>query len=83
MKSFPGTTSKELAHYVAPHLSKRCWNQSELQQQSVLQNIMKILHQCKEHGVKEIVFSSVVVAGNINAEVLNHFNFLMTNVPII
>ena len=69
LKSFPGVTSKELAHYVVPTLKEESFHtaliyvgtndifrdQSELQQQSVLQNIMKIAHQCKDHGVKEII----------------------------
>ena len=65
LKSFPGATSKELAHYVLPTLKEGSFNtvlihvgindilryQSELHQQLVLQNIMRTAHQCKEHGV--------------------------------
>ena len=68
LKSFPGAASKELAHYVVPTLKEESFHtamihvgindisrdQSELQQHLVLQNIMKISHQCKDHGVKEI-----------------------------
>ena len=49
-------------------------DQSELQQQLVLQNITRIAHQCKEHGVQEIILSSVVGTGRVNADVLIHFN---------
>ena len=66
LKSFPGATSKELAHYVVPTLKEESFHtalihvgindilrdQNELQQQLVLQNIMRIAHQCKEHEVK-------------------------------
>ena len=54
-------------------------DQSELQQQLVLQNIMRIAHQCKEHGVKEIILSSVVATGRVNADVLIHFNESLKN----
>ena len=59
LKSFPGATSKELAHYVAPSLKEKSSHtvlihvgindilrgQSEQKLQLVLQNIMKIAHQ--------------------------------------
>ena len=48
--------------------------QSELKQQLVLQNIMKIAHQCRDHGVKEIILSSVLDTGRVNANVLILFN---------
>ena len=51
----------------------------ELQQQLVLQNIMKIAHHCNEHGVKEIVLSSVVATGRANADVLIHYTESMKN----
>ena len=84
MKSFPGASSNELAHYVVPNLKKESLHtalihvgindilrdQSELQQQLVLQNIMKIAHQCKDHGVKKIILSSVIATGRANADVL-------------
>ena len=93
LKSFPGATSKELAHYTVPTLKEGSFNtalihvgindilrdQSELQQQLVLQNIMRIAHQCKEHGVKEIILSSVVATGRVNADVLIHFNEPLKN----
>ena len=53
--------------------------QSELQQQLVLQNIMKIAYQCKEHGVKEIILFSVVATGRVSADVLIHFNESLKN----
>lgn len=60
LKSFPSATSKELAHYVAPTLKEESFHKvlihvvindilrdkSKLQQQLVLQNIMKFAHQC-------------------------------------
>ena len=60
LKSFPGATSKELAHYVAPTLKEKSSHpalihvgindilrgQSELKPQVVLQNIMKIAQPC-------------------------------------
>ena len=49
-------------------------DQSELEQRLVLQNIIKIAHQCKDHGVKEIILSSVVATGRVIADVLIHFN---------
>ena len=58
LKDFPGATSKESAHYVVPTLKEESFHtalihagindilrdKSELQQQSVLQNIMNIPH---------------------------------------
>ena len=40
---------------------------------------MRIAHQCKEHGVKEIILSSVVATGRVNADVLIHFNESLKN----
>ena len=71
LKHFPGATSKELAHHVVPTLKEKSFHtalihvgindilrdQSELQQQLVLQNIMKIAHQCINHGVQEIIIN--------------------------
>ena len=54
-------------------------DRSELRQQLVLQNIMRIAHQCKDHGVKEIILSSVVATGRVNVDVLIHFNELLKN----
>ena len=45
----------------------------------ILQNIMKIAHQCKDYGVKEIILSSVVATGRVNADVLIHFNESLKN----
>ena len=88
LKSFPGATSKELADYVVPNLKEESFHtalihvgindilrdQSELKQQLVLQNIMKIAHQSKDHGFKEIILSSVVATGRVNADdiLMNH-----------
>ena len=86
-------TSKELAHYVMPTLKEESFHtalihvwindilrdQSELKRQLVLQNIMKIAHQCKDHGVKEIILSSVVATGRVNADVIIHFNESLKN----
>ena len=40
---------------------------------------MKIAHQCKDYGVKEIILSSVVATGRVNADVLIHFNESLKN----
>ena len=40
---------------------------------------MKLAHQCKDHGVKEIVLSSVVATGRVNADVLIHINESLKN----
>ena len=78
LKGFPGATSKELAHYVVPNLKEKSFHtslihveinnlmdQSELQQQLVLQNIM--------------ILSSFVVTGRVRADVLIHFNGSLSN----
>ena len=51
-------------------------DQSEVQQQLVSQNIMKAAHQNKEHKVNDIILTSVVATGKVNADVLIHFNEL-------
>ena len=93
LRRFLGVTSKELAHYVIPNLKEESFHtalirvgindilrdQSELKQQLVLQNIMKIAHQCKDHEVKEIILSSVVATGRVNADVIIHFNESLNN----
>ena len=45
----------------------------------ILQNIMKIAPQCKDHRVKEIILSSVVATSRVNAEILIHFNKSLKN----
>ena len=40
---------------------------------------MKIAHKCKDHGVKEIILSSVVATGRVNADVIIHFNKSLKN----
>ena len=40
---------------------------------------MKVAHRCKDHGVKEIILSSVVATGRVNADVLIHFNESLKN----
>ena len=86
-------TSKELAHYVVPTLKEESFHtamihvgtndilrdQSELKQQLVLQSIMSIAHQCKDHGVEETTLSSVVATGRVNADVLINFNQPLNN----
>ena len=88
LKSFPCAPSKELAHYIVLTLKKESFHttlihvwindilrdQSELKQKLVLQNIMKVAHQCKDKGVKDIILSSVVATGSVNADVLISFN---------
>ena len=38
-----------------------------------------VAHQCKDHGVKEIILSSVLATGRVNADVLIHFNESLKN----
>ena len=40
---------------------------------------MKAAHQCKDHGVKDIILSSVVATVRVNADVLLHFNKSLKN----
>ena len=40
---------------------------------------MKISHHCKEHGVTEIILSSVVATGRVNADVLIDYNESLKN----
>ena len=40
---------------------------------------MKIRHQCKEHGVKKIILSTVVATDRVNLDALIHFNELLKN----
>ena len=72
LKSFPGATSKELAHYVVPTLQEELFNsalihigindilkyQSDSQCESLTQKILEISQKCKEHGIEEIIISS-------------------------
>ena len=88
LKSCRGATSKEFVHYVVPILKEKSFHaalihvgindilsdQSELKQHLILQNIVKVPHQCQDHGVKEIILSSVVATGRVNADALIHFN---------
>ena len=88
LKSCRGATSKEFVHYVVPILKEKSFHaalihvgindilrdQSELKQQLLLQNIVKVPHQCQDHGVKEIILSSVVATGRVNADALIHLN---------
>ena len=75
LKRFPGATSKELTHYMVPTLQEESFNsalihigindifkdQSDLQCESLTRNILEISHKCKEHGIEEIIISSLVV----------------------
>ena len=40
---------------------------------------MNIAHQCKGHGVKKIILSSVVATGRVNADVLIYFDEPLKN----
>ena len=44
-----------------------------------IQNIMLIALQCKDHGVKDIILSSVVATDRVNADVIIHFNESLKN----
>ena len=75
LKRFPGAISKKLAHYVVPALKEESFhtglihaavsdilrNQSKIKQQLMLQNIMNIAHQCKDHAVKKIILSELML----------------------
>ena len=69
LKSFPGSISKELTHYVVPTIQEELFNsalthigindllkdQSNLQRESLTRNILEISHKYKEHGMEEII----------------------------
>ena len=83
LKRFPEATSKEL-HYVVPTFQEKCFSsalihigindilkdQSDLQCKSLTQNILETSHKCKEHGIEEIIISSLVVTENIDLNLL-------------
>ena len=84
LKRFPGATSKELTHYVVLTLQEESFNlalihigindvlkdQSDLQCESLTRNILEISHKCKEHGIKDIIISPLVVTENIDLNLL-------------
>ena len=92
-KSFPGATSKELSHYVVPTLQEGWFNsalinigingilknQSGSQCESFTRNILEISHKCKEHGVEEIIISSIVATENIDLNLLARVNASLCN----
>ena len=86
MKSFPVDTlcihlKRGIFPYGAdtPGINDFFRDRSELKQQLVLQNIMRIAHQCKDHEVKEIILSSVFATSRVNVDVLIHFNESLKN----
>ena len=88
LKSFPGATSKELPHYVVPTLQEESFNlalihigindifkdQSDLQFESLTRNILEISQRLKEHGIEEIIISSLVVTEHIDPNLLERAN---------
>ena len=93
LKSVPGATSKELTHYVVPTLQEESFNstlihigindilkdQSDLQFESLTQNILEISQRCKEHGIEEIIISSLVVTKRIDPNLLARANASLCN----
>ena len=94
LKSFRGTNAKELIHYVVPTLQEESFNsalihigindvlkeQSDLQCESLTRNILEISHKCKEHGIEEIIISSLVVTENIDLNLLARVNTSLRNI---
>ena len=93
LKSVPGATSKELTHYVVPILQEESFNsalihigindilkdQSDLQSESLTQNILEISQRCKKHGIEEIIISSLVVTKRIDPNLLARANASLCN----
>ena len=93
LKSFPGATSKELTHYVVLTLQEESFNsalihisindilkdQSDLKFQSLTRNILEISQRCKEHGIEEIIISSLVVTERIDPNLLARANASLCN----
>ena len=85
LKSFPGATSKELAHCVLPTIQKESFNsalihigindilkdQSDSQCESLTRNILEMSQKCKQHDIGEIIILSLVVTENINLNLLD------------
>ena len=88
LRSFPGAPSKEVAHYVVPTLQEESLNsalihigindtlkdESDSQCESLTRNILEISQKCKEHGIKEIIISLLVVTENIDLNLLARVN---------
>ena len=54
-------------------------DQSDIQCESLTRNILEISHKCKEHGIEEIVISSLVVTENIDLNLLARGNVSLCN----
>ena len=93
LKSFPGATSKELSHYIEPTIKEESFDmatihvgvndllngQNNLQHESLLSNIMDIVRKCKHNGIREIIISSIVITGKIEARVITEVNESIKN----
>ena len=93
LKYFPGSTSEELTHYVVPILQEESFNsalihigindilkvQSDLKFESLTRNILEISQRCKEHGIEEIIISSLVVTERIDPNLLVRANASLCN----
>ena len=93
LKSFPEATSEELAHYVVPTLQEESFNsalihigindilkdQSGSQCESLTRNILEISQKCKEHGIEEVIMSSLVVTEYIDLNLLARVNASLCN----
>ena len=54
-------------------------DQSDIQCESLTRNNLEISHKCKEHGIEEIVISSLVVTENIDLNLLARGNVSLCN----
>ena len=54
-------------------------DQSDLQCESLARNILETSHKCKEHGIEEIIMSSLVVTQNIDLNLLARVNASLCN----
>ena len=54
-------------------------DQSDLQCESLTRNILEISQRCKEHGIEEIIISSLVVTERIDPNLLAHVNASLCN----
>ena len=54
-------------------------DQSDLQCESFIRNILEISHKCKEYGIKEIIILSLVVTENIDLNLLARVNVSLCN----
>ena len=94
LESFSGATSIELTHYVVPALQEESFNstlihigindilkdQSDLQFESLTQDILEISQRCKKHVIEEIIILSLVVTERIDPNLLTHVIVSLCNI---